>query len=390
MKLPASLFWGIAHLMVGRERSRPGRQFIESVSPGCENWATTERLIALATICELADEQAYEAELSQCVGVTGYHHWFILRTLADVLNYEFRAYAVDSGGERLGVIPLFFRRRGPVSTVNFMPVGCIGPAIRGEALRAGRMGELLRGVNPVLRHHRAVAARWSFSPGLKVSAADLTAQGLPVVEWENYVIPGTKSVDDLLKSMSRSRRQSINRHLRRGQDRGVTVQEASTEEVVRCLPEQIVKVYERQGLAPLYTFAEVQALTERLAAHPRMLWRTVKDSDGAVLGMAGCVIGDERVWGWLITGGPAHGVSVQTLCYWDLINWSLDRGLALDLGGAPNDGIRELKVSLGADTETAVRAFQFRPGAAYKTAVALRNWGPVRDNWIRMRRMIGD
>lgn len=346
--------------------------------------------MAAATICELADEQAYEAELSQCVGVTGYHHWFILRALSDVLNYEFRAFAIDSGGDRLGVVPLFFRRRGLVSTVNFIPVGCIGPVIRGEALRAGRLGELLRGVKPVLRNHRTVASRWSFSPGLKVSAAELAAQGFPVVEWENYVIPGTKSVDDLLKSMTRSRRQSINRHLRRGQDRGVSVQEASAEEILRCLPEQIVAVYERQGLSPLYTFDEVRLLAERLASHPRMLWRSVKDADGTVLGMAGCVIGDERVWGWLITGGPAQGVSVQTLCYWDLIKWSLERGLALDLGGAPNAGIQELKVSLGADAETAVRAFQFRPGTVYNMAVALRGWGPVRDNWIRMRRMIGD
>jgi CelD/BcsL family acetyltransferase involved in cellulose biosynthesis len=344
----------------------------------------------VATIRELTDEQTYETELSQCVGVTGYHHWFLLSALADVLNYEFRAFAVDSGGDRLGVVPLFFRRRGPVSTVNFMPVGSIGPVIRGEALRAGRMGELLRGVGPVLRQHRTVAARWSFSPGLKVNAEDLSTQGFPVVKWENYVIPGTKSVDDLLKSMSRSRRQSINRHLRRGQDRGIAVHEPSTEEVMRWLPEQIVAVYERQGLSPLYTFAEVRSLTERLASHPRMLWRTVKGSDGTVLGMAGCVIGDDRLWGWLITGGPAHGVSVQTLCYWDLIKWSLDRGLALDLGGAPNDGIRELKVSLGADTETAVRAFEFHPSAVYNIAVGLRNWGPVRDNWIRMRRMIGD
>lgn len=341
-------------------------------------------------ICELGDEQAYEAELSQCIGVTGYHHWFFLSALADVLNYDFRAFAVDSGGERLGVAPLFFRRRGPVATVNFIPVGCVGPVIRGEVLRAGRMAELLREITPALRRHRVVAARWSFSPGLKVSAGELASQGFPVVEWENYLIPGTKSVDDLLKSMTRSRRQSINRHLRRGQERGVTVREASAEEVIRWLPEQIVAVYERQGTPPLYSFDQVRSLAERLSSHPRMLWRSVQDADGDLLGMAGCVIGDERVWGWLIGGRPAHGVHVQTLCYWDLIKWSLGQGLALDLGGAPNDGIRELKASLGADVETAVRAFQFRPAAAYKAAAALRDWGPVRANWARMRRMIGD
>lgn len=72
-------------------------------------------------ICELDDEQAYEAELSQCVGATGYQHWFFQQALADALNYKFRAFAVDSGGERLGFAPLLFRRVGPVTTVNFSP-----------------------------------------------------------------------------------------------------------------------------------------------------------------------------------------------------------------------------------------------------------------------------
>ena len=343
----------------------------------------------MTTVCELDDEQAYEAEVSQCVGVSGYHHWFFLRALADALNYEFRAFAVDSGGQRIGVVPLLLKRRGPVSTVNFVPIGCIGPVIRGEALRAGKLNDLLRGAGSVLRP-RTVAANWSFSPGLKVSASDLAKSGFAVSEWDNYVIPGTKSVDDLLKSMSRSRRQSINRHLRRGEERGVSVAEASPEEVVRLLPEQVAAVYERQGRAPLYSLDEARALAERLASHPRMLWRTVKGPDGEVVGVTACVIGVDRLWGWLITGAPVNGVSVQILSYWDLIKWSLDRGMALDLGGAPNDGILELKTSLGADVETAVRVFQFRPRVAYQAAARLREWGPVRDNWVRMRRMIGD
>jgi hypothetical protein len=343
----------------------------------------------MATVYELDDEQSYEAEIGHCAGVTGYHHWFFVRALSEALNYEFRAFAVDSAGERLGVVPLFFRRRGPVSTANFVPVGCVGPVIRGDALRAGRVNELLRGATSVLRR-RTVAARWSFSPGLKVSTEDLAKAGLAVSEWENYVIPGTKSVDDLLKSMSRSRRQSINRHVRRGQDRGVTVEEPSPEEIARWLPEQVGAVYERQGRPPLYSVAEAAALAERLAVHPGMLWRAVKGPDGAVAGVTACVVGDDRLWGWLITGEPVDGVSVQMLSYWDLIKWSLDRGLALDLGGAPNDGIRELKTSLGAEVETAVRVFQFRPRAAFKAASALRDWGPVRQNWTRMRRIIGD
>ncbi len=163
----------------------------------------------MATISELNDEQTYEAEVSQCVGVSGYHHWFFLSALADALGYEFRAFAVDSGGERLGVVPLLFRRSGPLSMVNFLPVGCIGPVIRGEALRARRVGELLRGVGPVLRRHRTVAARWAFSPGLHLTAEDLAIPKFEIFEWENFVMPAAKSVDDCWKKMSTGRRQSV-------------------------------------------------------------------------------------------------------------------------------------------------------------------------------------
>jgi hypothetical protein len=94
----------------------------------------------VAVITELTDEQAYEAEVSQCVGMTGYHHWFFLSALADALGYDFRAFAIDSGGDRLGAVPLLFHRSGPVSTANFLPVGCIGPTVCQKRLRSGFQG----------------------------------------------------------------------------------------------------------------------------------------------------------------------------------------------------------------------------------------------------------
>jgi hypothetical protein len=321
----------------------------------------------MIAIYELDNEQAYEAELSQCVGVTGYHQWFFLRAIADALNLEFRAFAVEFEGGRLGVVPLLFRHRGPISTANILPIGCIGPLIRGEALQAGLVRELLTGVEPVLRNHRTIATRWAFAPGLKVSSEYLAMPGFEVSRWENYVVPESKSVDDCLKSMSRQRRQSI----RQSEGHGISVQQSSTEEITRWLPEQVVSAYQLQGQGPLYQLAEVRSLTERLATHPRMLWRTAKSSDGNVLGMTGCVIGDDRLWGWLIIGPRTPGVSAQTLCYWDGIEWSRSRGVAYDLGGVPNEGIRKLKVSLGADPETAVAAVRIRPRAAYKAGMGL-------------------
>ena len=335
---------------------------------------------------EIDNEQAYEDEVSQCVGATGYHHWFFLSALADALNYEFRAFAVDSGGERLGVVPLLFRRSGPVSIVNFLPVGCIGPVIRGDALRAGRVGELLRGVEPVLRSHRTVAARWAFSPGLHLGPEDLAIPKYEAFEWENFVMPAAKSVDDIWKSMSTGRRQSV----RQTEKRGVVVTDSSAEEITGWFPQQMSALYEREGRIPSYNLAVVQSLTQRLAAHPRMLWRSAKDEDGTVYGMTASIIGEDRLWGWQIVGPAVRSMSPHTLLHWDSIKWSRARELAYDMGGVPSEGVRVMKHSLGAEAETAVGAFRFRPSAAYKAAAALRDWGPIRDNWVRMRRIIGD
>jgi hypothetical protein len=338
------------------------------------------------TICELDDEQTYEAEVSECVGVSGYHHWFFLSALADALGLKFRAFAVDSGGERLGVVPLLFRRSGLVSTVNFLPVGCIGPVIRGEALRAGRVGDLLRGAEPVLRSHRTVAARWAFSPGLHLSPGDLVFPKYEAFEWENFVMPAAKSVEDIWKSMSTGRRQSV----RQTEKRGVTVTDSSAEEIAGWFPGQMSDLYEREGRIPAYNLAVVQSLTQRLAGHPRMLWRTAKGEDDTIYGMTASIIGEDRLWGWQIVGPSVRSMSPHTLLHWDSIKWSRTRELAYDMGGVPSDGVRVMKGSLGAEAERVAGVFRFRPSAAYKAAAALREWGPVRDNWVRMRRIIGD
>jgi len=81
-------------------------------------------------------------------------------------------------------------------------------------------------------------------------------------------------------------------------------------------------------------------------------------------------------------------MSPHTLLHWDSIKWSRERELAYDMGGVPSEGVRVMKHSLAGEGETAVGLF--RPSAAYRAATVLRNWGPVRDNWVRMRRIIGD
>jgi len=173
--------------------------------------------------------------------------------------------------------------------------------------------------------------------------------------------------------MSRVRRQSI----RQSEARGAYVTDSTLADITEWLPDQMMGAFRRQGTFGSYTLPETKVLTERLATHPGMLWRTVKGNNDELLGMSGCVVGDDRLWGWIVTGPPTPGISAHSLVYWDMIQWALPRGLAYDLGGVPTEGIRKFKISVGAEVENAVTAFRIRP-RAYKAGRALYNWGMTR------------
>jgi hypothetical protein len=311
---------------------------------------------------ELTDERAYEAELAECAGVTGYHRWFLITALAAALGLRLRAFAVDSEAGPLGVVPLLFRRRGPVSTVNYLPVSQIGPVLRGEALRSGRADEMLRAVEPVLRAERTIVTRWAFSPGLDASAVSLAERGFTVSREESFAVPGTMSVEDYLKGLAPKQRAAV----RRGGLRGLTAGASTRDEITRWFPRQLSAGQGRGGV-PEYGLAAARILAERLAGHPRMYWRSVRAADGRTLVMNASIVDTERLWGWLIVGEPVPGPSPHVAAYWDAVQWSLGRGLACDFGGVPSSGIRDFKIAMGGEAELSTVAERVRP-RAYRLA----------------------
>lgn len=319
-------------------------------------------------LLELTNEQAYEAELQQCAGVTGFHRWFFLTALAAALGLRMRAFAVDSGARRLGVVPLLFRPRGPLSTVNHLPAARIGPVLRGDALRAGLADEMVRAVEPLLLAECAVVTRWAFSPGRDIGADRLAARGFGVRYEENFVVPGTKSMDDYLKGLSAKQRAAI----RRGAARGLTVGPSSAEEITRWFPQQVSRANVRQGIAAEYSHAAALKLAGRLGCDPRMYWRSVRGADDRTLVMNVSIIDTDRLWGWLLVGDPVPGPSPHVAAYWDAIQWSLGKGLACDFGGVPTRGIRDFKVAMGGEAELYAVAERVRP-RAYRAARALHD-----------------
>jgi hypothetical protein len=315
------------------------------------------------TLFELGDEASYEAEIGQCVGVTGYHRWFFLSALAEAFGMRMRAFAVDAGGERLGVVPLLFRRRGPVSTANFLPVCGVGPVLRGEALRGGRVLELLRAVEPVLLRERTVVTKWSFAPGLAVNLGPLAGRGFEVGHVETYSIPATKSVDDYLKGLASKQRAAV----LRGERRGLRAEASTREEITEWLPVWLSGARVRQGVVSDYSLSAARSVLERLADDPRMLWRSVRDPGGRLLAMNASIMDEDRLWGWLLAGEPVPGPSPHVAAYWDAIQWSLSRGLGCDFGSVPTSSVRDFKIAMGGELELCATAERVRP-RAYRTA----------------------
>jgi CelD/BcsL family acetyltransferase involved in cellulose biosynthesis len=308
-------------------------------------------------LIELGDEASYEAEISQCVGVTGYHRWFFLSALAEAFGMRMKAFAVDADGERLGVVPLLFRRRGPVSTANFLPVMGTGPVLRAKALYAGRVVDLVRAVEPVLLRERTVVTKWSFAPGLDANLEGLAGHGFEVGAADSYAVPGALSVEGYLKGLSHTYRRKLlglERH-------GLRAEPSTRADIVDWLPGQVSRMPRGQGIASDYSLPAARALLERLAGHPRMRWCSVRNADGELLALNASIIDEDRLWGWLLAGEPVPGPSPHMAACWDGIQWALPRGLGYDFGSATTEGNRKFKMWLGGELERCATAERVRP-----------------------------
>ncbi|HTU07437.1 MAG TPA: GNAT family N-acetyltransferase [Trebonia sp.] len=313
------------------------------------------------TLRDLVDEEAYEAELVKCAGVTGFHRWFFLRALSDALGLRFRAFAIDSGGSPAGVLPVLLRRRGPVSTANYLPVPHVGPVFRPPGT-AELLAGALRAADRYLLYERVVVTKWSFAPGLEVDRAVLAGRRFELSEEENFVVPADRSAADHLASLP----QKLRSEIRSGLARGMRAGPSTREEILSWFPARVTAPYERQGIAAAYPRAAATELAERLAADPRMLWRSVRAGD-RVLAVVASIVDTTRLWEWLLAGERVKGPSPHLIVYSDAIEWSLSRGMACDFGGAPTPGIRDFKVRMGCVAEQCLTAERVRP-KAYRAA----------------------
>ncbi len=300
-----------------------------------------------ATLHELKEED-YEAEIAKCVGVTGFNRWFFLNALSESLGFRMRTFAVEKDGVTIGVLPIFLKRRGPVSLANYLPVPHVGPLLRDEMY----LTDVLAAAEPYLRRQLTADQRWAFGPGAPVAADQLARLGYQVTVDETFFVAAGRSPADHLAAMSRQRRHDIKVELAHG----VTAGPADIREIREWFAERVASTYERQGIAPIYSRDACRMLVDFLGADSRMLWRSVRDNNGQLMAVTVGIIDVDRLWGWQIAGDHDAHPNSHLMAYWDYIEWGLNRNLSCDFGGSPNPGIRAFKLRMGVTSEACLVA----------------------------------
>jgi hypothetical protein len=232
-----------------------------------------------------------------------------------------------------------------------------GPVLRARALQAGRVVDLVRAVEPVLRRERAVVTKWSFATGFGVDLGGLARYGFEVTLADSYAVPGALSVEGYLKGLHPTYRRKMKGLERRGLHAGPSTRA----DILDWLPGQITRMPRGQGIASDYSLPAAQALMDRLAGHPRMRWCSVRNDEGDLLALNACVIDEDRLWGWLLAGEPVPGPSPHMAACWDAIQWALPQGLGYDFGSATTEGNRKFKMWLGGGLEHCATAERVRP-----------------------------
>ena len=296
------------------------------------------------------DEPSYERELLRIGGGTGFHRWFFLDAIAAAGGLELRAFLVTRDGEPVGVTPVLLRRRGPVAAANQLRVPHLGPLSVN-----GTFTQVIDTISSRLARERVVMTRWGFGPRANADQNALRSRGF-WINREPTLVFRMRPPDESWNAMSANLRRSIQRTQKKGVEGGPSTRE----EILECFPRLVVQPFLRQGITPPFSLRCLASMAERLADHPDIWWWSARKG-GEPVTIANVLLHDGRAYGWMMGGLQLPGLSPQATAHWDLMQRCAAQGLDYEVGGAPTDGVGELKVRLGAVYEDAFTALRVRP-----------------------------
>jgi hypothetical protein len=289
------------------------------------------------------------AALSSGQPVTVFHTYSWLSLASRMTDTAFTPLVITTNGADVGIVPWLTRRRGPISTVNWVPFPYVGPLIPTELLPATLSRLVQRS-----RRHGVIQCQLCFPPGASVDPATLWKHGFAVRTDQTYRVDTRLPEDELWAAVAARTRTAI-----RAAERIGVVVESSTDTTI--LGEAVSTAFKARNLKSGYTSSEFPPSIENLSALGLRTRLTVASVDGAAAGsLASFMHGDSAlIW----QGGVLpefRATNANAALYWDSIKWAHHEGAtSLDLVGIPDEGIGKFKRKFGGnlvDYTVAVRS----------------------------------
>ncbi|MDH2414180.1 GNAT family N-acetyltransferase [Nocardioides sp. CER19] len=272
---------------------------------------------------------------------TPFHQWDFVTVLSDVLGLPARMAVAEVDGRAVGVVPLLLRFRRPVVLVNQdLPIPYLGPLLPPDV----GLPEVLTAVRGFLRPHPVllfevrsrrpfpVPSRWGWK-----RIDGYTSAVVPIAEQDD---------EDLIGTLSYSRRQQLRRALRNG----LTTDSATRQEIAERMTAWANAPFLRQGEPARWPAGAHLAFYDRLAPTGACIATAVR-RDETLVSLSLDLVAHDRIYGWEVgLGEDGRAAGAMLAIQWSLMRRARDLGLReLDTLGAPNPGIENYKRSLGAE-----------------------------------------
>lgn len=269
-----------------------------------------------------------------------FHRYTWLSIMAGTFGARFDPMAMLDSDKIVGVVPEITKMRGPLHTINWLPLPYLGPLVPDDELASALA---------------LLAARYRHPQSLRVvqamprcAPAESQMRGFERHEEHTVVVAVDAHDEELLTAMEKRGRRAI----AAAQRRGVVIEPAREADVCELLPAWCEAALARQGHPPAYPRETYAAIWGAFRSDPDVRFAAAR-FDGRTVGVQVDCAGGRRavVWEGASSDEGKH-LGANPLLDWDALRWARSRGAdELDLVGAPTPGLTKYKRQFGGIVE---------------------------------------
>lgn len=275
------------------------------------------------------------------LGGSFFHRYRWLSIMASSFGATFGPLSLVEDDRVVALLPELVKARGPLHTVNYLPLPYIGPLAPDEML-----GEALAVVGE--RHSSSRTLRvLQELPRTAPDSVDLP--GFERREERTVVVPLAGTDDELQARMEKRGRRAVAAAHRRG----IEVGTATEQDVCELLPVWCAEAMARQGHGPSYPFSTYAEIWAAYRDDDDVRFSAARLGGRTVAVQVNCA-GGRRALVWEgAASEEGRRLGATPALDWDALRWASARGAdELDLVGAPTPGLTKYKVQFGGAVET--------------------------------------